>query len=62
MKTSIKTMLAQNMSLNEIERRLRGEDYKQDEIDNTLAFIVYVRDGIATLYGRHWSPGMERPS
>jgi hypothetical protein len=62
MKTSIKTMLAQNMSLTEIEQRLHDEGYKQDEIDNMLAFIVYARDGIATLYGRHWSPGMERPS
>ena len=60
MKTSIKRMLAQNMSLAEIEQRLHDEVYKQEEIDNTLAFIAYARDGIAILYG--WSPRVERPS
>jgi hypothetical protein len=55
-------MLTQNMSLAEIEQRLHDEGYKQDEIDSTISFIVYARDGIARLDGRHWSARVERPS
>jgi hypothetical protein len=55
-------MLAQHMSLAEIEQRLHHEGYKEDEIDSTLSFIAYVRDGIGGLDGRHWSARMERPS